>query len=198
MKIGMLGGTFDPIHLGHIMLGKQFAMQLGLDKVLIIPTATPPHKAAAATPPEMRLEMCRLAAEYAGDVFEASDIEQRRQGKSYSFYTLTQLKQEYPGSELFLIVGADMFMTMETWYRFDELKELATFCTVPRDDISADQLGEYALKLDRLGCRSMVTDVVLFPVSSTMVRRAAQKGEPLAGMVPPQVEDYITKHNLYR
>lgn len=194
----MLGGTYDPIHNGHIMLGKQFAAQLGLDKVLIIPTGTPPHKEATTTQASKRLDMCRLAAKAGGDIFEVSDMEIVRGGKSYSYLTLCELQDEYPGSELFLIMGADMFMTMETWYRFDDLKKLATFCTIPRDDILMDTLSDYALRLEELGCSCCVTNVQLLPISSTMIRNNISEGKPISGLVPESVENYIIENGLYR
>lgn len=198
MRIGMLGGTYDPIHNGHIMLGKQFAAQLKLDKVLIIPTGTPPHKEASGTPASVRLEMCRLAAKDSGDIFETSDMEIVRGGKSYSYLTLCDLCDTYPESELFLIMGADMFMTMETWYRFDDLKKLATFCTVPRDDILMDTLNDYALRLEELGCSSCVTNVQLPQISSTQIRSNIGEGKPITGLVPESVERYIIENGLYR
>lgn len=198
MKIAMLGGTYDPIHYGHIMLGRQFAMQLHLDKVIVVPTRIPPHKAASATPGDIRLEMCRLAVEEAGGCFEVSDFELNREGPSYSFYTISELIRQYPDSDVYLIIGADMFMTLETWHRFDELKELVTFCTVPRDDTSIEELQEYSEKLDNLGCRTYVTNVVVMPVSSTLIRQKAARGISLRGLVPEPVEQFILDHGLYR
>lgn len=198
MRIGMLGGTYDPIHNGHLMLGKKFASLLELDKILIIPTGTPPHKKASQTPARRRLKMCRLAAKDLGELYEASDIEIVRKGKSYSYLTLCELHEKYPGSEFFLIMGADMFMTLETWYRFDDLKELATFCTVARNDISTQELEEYAKKLESLGCRCCVTDVEQVDISSTMIREKISNGEPITGFVPESVEKYILKKRLYR
>lgn len=197
MKIAMLGGTYDPIHNGHIMLGRLFAERLGLDRVFIVPTKIPPHKSQSATPAELRLEMCRLAAE-ASDCFEACDYELTREGKSYSFYTVCELMRRCPGSEVYLITGADMFLTLETWHRFDELKELVTFCTVPRDDVPVTVLEEHAERLSALGCRTCVADAALVPVSSTMIRAKAASGESLSELVPPAVEQFIKEHGLYR
>jgi len=197
MKIAMLGGSFDPIHYGHIMLGRLFAEKLELDKVFIIPSKTSPHKKASQTPEQQRLEMCRLAAEYAGEVFEASDIEFRREGLSYTYYTVVSLLEQYKGCDFYLLVGADMFMTLETWHRFDELKELVTFCTVPRGDISAEQLHEQSFLLRDMGCSTYVSDQMLMQISSTELRAAIAKGEPIDGFVPPQVEDYIGRNGLY-
>lgn len=196
MKIAMLGGTFDPIHCGHIMLGERFAAELGLDKVLVIPTRTAPHKAASATLPEHRLEMCRLAVQGSCAPFEVSDIELKRDGLSYSFYTLKSLSEQYPGCELYMLTGADMIMGLDTWHRYDELRELATFCTVPRGDITVQMIREKAEKLE--GCRVVVSEQPLLQVSSTQLRAAIASGESLEGLVPPAVEEYIMKNRLYR
>lgn len=196
MKLAMLGGTFDPIHYGHIQLGQRFAGLLGLDKVLIVPTRTPPHKHSSATAPEHRLEMCRIAAEYAGDVFEASDIELRRDGLSYSYYTIVSLHERYPGCELYMLTGADMFVTLETWHRYDELKELVTFCTVPREDITEDMLRAKAEEMK--GCRLVISSEPLMQVSSTRIRAAAANGGSLDEYLPPRVAEYIMTNGLYQ
>lgn len=193
----MFGGTFDPIHNGHIALGRHFADMLELDRVYVIPTKTPPHKLAAQTPGEMRLEMCRIAVE-SDDRFEASDIELRRDGTSYTFLTVTQLLEAEPDMDLYLITGADMFLTIDKWYRFDDLKKLVTICTVPRDDVDAVQLRAWAEKLEAMGCRTIVADAEKVPLSSTLVRQRAAGGESLEGLVPPKVEEYILNHGLYR
>ena len=197
MKIAMFGGTFDPIHNGHVALGKHFADLLGLDRVYVIPTKTPPHKAAAQTPGEMRLEMCRLAV--SDDArFAASDIELRRQTTSYSFITVSQLLEEHPDARLHLITGADMFMTFDQWYRFDDLKKLVTVCTVPRDDVSIEQLELRSAELREMGCDTFVSDWRPVDISSTLIRSRAAEGLSLEELVPAKVEEYIREHGLYR
>jgi len=197
MRTAMFGGTFDPIHNGHVALVKCFADLLGLDRVHVVPTRTPPHKATSQTPGNMRLEMCRLALE--GDErLVASDIELRRDGTSYTFYTVQALLEEDPFGKVYLITGADMFLTLTGWHRFDELKRLVTFCTVPRDDVTAEQLRAHAVQLESLGCSTFVAEMERVRVSSTEVRRRAAEGLTLDGLVPPQVERYIFEHGLYR
>lgn len=197
MKIALFGGSFDPIHNGHIMLVRHFADILELDKVYVVPAKTPPHKEARRTPGEMRLEMCRLALE-GDDRMEASDIELRREGVSYTFYTVKELLEKHPGCDMYLITGADMFMTLSNWHRFGELSELVTFCSVPRDNVNTEQLWDQAERLGRVGCRTLVTDVGKVDISSTMVRRCIDEGLPLDGFVPPAVQAYIEEHGLYR
>ena len=97
-----------------------------------------------------------------------------------------------------LITGADTFLTLESWHRFGELKDMVTFCTVPRDDVTAEQLALYAEHLESMGCSTFVAQMDLVPVSSTDVRSRAAQGLSLEGMVPQQVEEYIYEHGLYR
>ena len=199
MRIGFLGGTFNPPHNGHIHLAREWSSRLALDRFLITPTGTPPHKAAADVPGEMRLEMCRIAAEESGGLLEAFDFEVRRSGqKSYSVITLSALHALYPDSEIFMVMGADMFVSLESWYDFDRLKTLATFCSVPRAGISARQLENHRLHLKPRGCEGLVADVPEMELSSSEIRRRVNEGEPITGLVPSGVERYIDSHGLYR
>lgn len=127
-KIAMFGGTFNPIHNGHLCLAKTFVRQLQLDKVLLVPTYAPPHKQYQdTTSPEDRFQMCRLAAEDINDL-EALDLEIKRQGPSYTVDTLCQLKKEHPEEELYLITGGDMFLTIQNWKEAQEIMRLAVIC----------------------------------------------------------------------
>lgn len=194
----MLGGTFDPIHKGHIALGTLFARLLSLDKVLIMPTGTSPHKVGFGTPQEMRYEMCCLAAQEAGELFEVSRYELDREGKSYSFYTVSALLEMYPDSELFLITGADMFMTLEKWHRGPELLRLCTFCSTPRADISFEQLVEHSHVLESFGAKCFITQDMPMTVSSTQIREMVKDSQPVDSLVCKGVEEYIREHGLYR
>lgn len=198
-KIAMLGGTYDPIHYGHLSLGMKYADVLGLDRIYVVPTRTPPHKLATETPGEMRLEMCRLALESLHDKrFVASDIELRRDGLSWSYYTVCALREQNPGAEFYLMVGADMFMTLETWHRFDELKEMVNYCSVPRDENSLEILRRHAGHLESLGCRTtLVEDFAPVPISSTLIRDRIAAGLDIDGLTPPAVVDYIRENRLY-
>ncbi|MBE6753536.1 MAG: nicotinate (nicotinamide) nucleotide adenylyltransferase [Ruminococcaceae bacterium] len=198
LRIAMFGGTYDPIHWGHMRLCKMYADRLELDKVYVVPTKTPPHKASSITPEEHRLEMCRLALEELDERFIASDIELRRDATSYSFYTVCALREMHPDCRFFLLCGADMFVTLENWHRFDELKELVTFCTVQRDDIDTTDLYEHAARLEDMGCSCFVTEFEPVSLSSTMIRRKVAAGESISGIVPELVEKYILENGLYR
>lgn len=197
MKIGFFGGTFNPPHNGHINLARHWSERLALDKFLIIPTGTPPHKEPSDVPGEMRLAMCRIAAAESGGLLEASDFEVRRGGKSYSVITLTALHEAYPDSDIYMVMGADMFVTLETWYDFDRLKTLATFCTMPRDGVSTEELIAYRAHLAEVGCRGIVADEPEVDISSSAIRERVKQSQSIEGLVPAGVEKYIDEHGLY-
>lgn len=194
-RIAVFGGTFDPIHNGHLRLALAFAEQLALDKVLLMPSSVPPHKikpdlADAAH----RLQMCRLAAE-PHPVLEVCDIEIARGGASYTADTLEQVQAMYPDAQLYLITGADMFLTLGTWKRFDSIARTAVLCAAPRGEVTVQQLRQYAARLEQSGARCAVLDVPLYTVSSTQLR------QDLCGidrLVPETVARYIRDNGLYR
>lgn len=195
-KIAVYGGTFNPIHNGHIHLAKQFAQLLGIDRVILIPTRVPPHKQASAlASPQDRLTMCGLASP--GGIFEVSNIEIRRKGPSYTADTLLELKRQNPGSELYLITGEDMFVTIQNWYRAQTIYSLATLCAAPRSTEGLQPLLDHARVLEQSGARTIIKNIDYLPISSTMVRSAIQNGESISEFVPAAVADYIVKNNLY-
>ncbi|NLG93392.1 MAG: nicotinate (nicotinamide) nucleotide adenylyltransferase [Clostridiales bacterium] len=196
-KIAVLGGTFNPIHNGHLHIARQYAQRLGVDRVLLIPTYQPPHKQAPnLAPAEDRLQMCRLAAEES-KVFEACGMEICRQGKSYTSDTLRELKALYPDSELYLITGEDMFLTFEQWHEPETIFQLAVLCAAPRSPNGLAPLLRYARRLEQKGAKTVIQNIEYLPISSTMVRDAVKNGQSIAGLVPPLVAEYITKNKLY-
>lgn len=197
MKIALFGGTFDPIHEGHLYLAREFAEKLSLDRVILMPTFVPPHKLKTRMAPSAdRLAMCRLAAE--GDpLFAVSDLEIRRGGASFTADTLASLQENGPGGTWYLITGADMFLTLGTWNRFDEIARRAVLCAAPRGGVTAERLREYAAGLEKLGARCEIRDIPEFAVDSTGLRQRIQNGQSLEGLVPPAVERYIVEHKLY-
>lgn len=198
MKIGVFGGAFDPIHNGHLHLAREFARRLSLDKVLLIPTSLPPHKPHAyMAPPQLRLMMCRLAVGEDG-LFEVSDIEIRREGASFTADTLNEVLKIYPGAELYLITGADMFLTLGTWNRFEEIARLATLCAAPRGDGDSQRLKSYAKTLEQRGAKCVIEDIPLMDVSSTAIREKILAGESIDRLVPAPIEEYIKKFGLYK
>ena len=199
MKTGIYGGTFNPIHNGHLHIVEEFRRGLSLDRVLLIPTRVPPHKEAPdLASGEDRFAMCRLAAQ--GDPWlELSDIEMRRQGKSYTAETLEELSALYPQDQFYLLMGEDMFLTVGSWYRPETIFSLASVCTTPRGEKSMEALRRKALEYaGQHGARCFIGQIPYLPVSSTQVRQAVAAEEDISSLVPAGVARYIREKGLYR
>ena len=197
-KIAMFGGTFNPIHNGHIHMALEFAHKLELDKVIIIPANIPPHKSFTnAASARDRLAMCEIAVS-GHPLLQVSDIEIKREGPSYTVDTLRILAVLYPDALLHLITGADMFLTIQNWRRAEEIFRLAVICAAPREknDISVLQKHANGLKLRHVRCE--VVNMPLVPVSSTQIRNHVKAGMCVQNLVPDGVAQYIVQHNLYR
>ena len=187
MRIGILGGTFDPVHEGHLAAALAAMECANLDRVLVVPTAVPPHRPPAVADAADRLEMARLAT--AGDArFEVSDIELRRKGASFTVDTLRELRKRCPDDELFLILGWDAARLLGTWHESDEVRRLATVIVVTRPGS-----GRPATTSSEILCERPTPDI-----SGSALRRAIAGREPLAGRVPEAVARYIDEHGLYR
>ncbi len=198
MNIGLFGGSFDPIHEGHLALCRAFADRLALDRVVLMPTGHPPHKIKQTdTADTDRVAMCR-AAVAGDDRFAVSSWEIEQGGASFTVDTLEYLKTQHPDDRLFLLMGADMFMSLSGWKRFEDILKLCVLCTVPRDDVSASELHAYAAQLEAMGASCRVVDMPLKRVSSTAIRKAIAENASTAGMLPDTVREYIDKHGLYR
>lgn len=197
-KIGILGGTFNPIHNGHVWLAQEFFRRLSLDTVLLIPTKQPTHKRASQLVPAYhRLEMCRLAVAPLG--FVVSDLEIVRSTDSYTVLTLRELRQRFPNDALYLLMGEDMFLTLLDWREPEQIFSMATVCVSPRscDPHTLARLQEYARRLEARGGRSFLLDIPYLPVSSTEIRQAVPDRKKLRELVPVAVADYIVTHHLY-
>jgi nicotinate-nucleotide adenylyltransferase len=195
LRSGILGGTFDPVHNGHLAAAQAAMGCARLDSVMFVPAAQPPHRPPAVAPPEQRLEMCRLAT--AGDArFAVSDVELNRRGPSFTVDTLIELRRLHPRDELFLILGWDAGRLFPTWRRPDEVRGLASIVVVGRPGSRAP--GETDLKQVGLGGEGVVLCLEPTPdVSASDIRRAVAAGESIAGKVPAVVERYIAAHRLY-
>jgi len=195
MRIGILGGTFDPIHVGHLAAASVAMECAQLDRVLFIPSAQPPHRANALAPAAERLEMCKLAVK-GQESFAASDLEVRRGGRSYTAETLAELKRTHPHDELWLILGWDAAKLFATWHEPAKVKQLASFVVVSRPGTPpprADELTAAGLDPDDVRlCLRHTPDV-----SSSQVRQAIASGESISESVPDAVARYIAEHRLY-
>ena len=197
MKTAIFGGSFNPIHNGHIQLVNTFIDNLRLDRAIIIPAYVSPFKEKDnSVMPEQRLEMCRLAFEDNKKV-EVSDIEIRRGGASYTYMTLAELSEKYKGDEFFLITGADMFMSVHTWKHPEIIFRIATICGIPREGEDIYSLHRQAEYLKKLGAKTEILDISVMTVSSTEIRRKIREGRSISGLVPDAVENYIRKNKLY-
>lgn len=199
MKTGVFGGTFNPVHKGHIMLAEYCMDSVGLDRIIMIPTAVPPHKISNNLASENdRLNMCKLACR-GKDNFFVSDIEIKRQGKSYTYETLTQLKEIYPDDHLYTIMGADMFLTLDRWKNPEIIFEKSSIITIPRDEENKHELENFYNKvLKAMGASSVILPNPVMSVSSTFIRENLDNFNLISDMLDKGVYDYIIKNNLYR
>ena len=215
MTLGVLGGTFDPINNGHITAGLRAQAALRLDRVMLVPSRMPPHRATVTgASPEDRLAMAGLvAAEHQG--WTASDIELTRDGPSYTFDTLTELARTGGEWQFFFIIGADAFAEIATWSRYPAVLDLAHFAVVARPGITLHSLQARVPDLaDRMTTPDLFkpqapspkpdgkTRVILIEtatpdVSSTEVRRRVRAGEGISDLVPDTVSSYIATRRLY-
>lgn len=195
MRLGVFGGTFDPIHVGHLAAATAAMDCAHLDRVLFVPSAQPPHRPAATAPAADRLAMSRLAVEDETR-FEVSDIEVIRGGKSYTADTLTELHRSHPDDELFLILGWDAARLFKTWHQPERVWELASVVIVARPGTEPPSSSDLAAV--GLDPRRVVTCMVPTPdVSGSELRRTLAAGDSVAGKLPAAVERYIAAHHLY-
>lgn len=197
-RIGIFGGTFNPIHNGHIHLAETFSEVLKLDKLLLMPVWSPPHKRAENMPPaDLRLQMCRAAVSKS-DKIEVSGIEIERGGISYTCDTLQTLGKLYFPAEFFLIMGADMFLTIQTWKNFRSIMESASLCTCARHEGEYLKLCAHAQTLkEKYGARCYVGDFPVVDISSTEIRELIMRGKNVEGLVPDGVLKLIKANGLY-
>ena len=197
MRIGILGGTFNPPHLGHLICAQEAHRELGLDHVLFIPAGIPPHKRVEHEPgARHRLELCRLAAD-ADERFVVCDLELRREGPSYTVDTLEELTSQSPDNELYLILGADIAAGLPQWRAPERVLQLATVAIAKRRG-TARSAVEQALGSLAGGDRARFFQMPRIGISSTMVRRRVRAGQSIRYFVPDPVMEYIETHRLYR
>ncbi len=190
MRIGIFGGTFDPVHRGHLELAQNARAQFSLDKVVFVPAYQPPHKqnTPSLTPAQDRYEMVRLSLEGEAGL-EISDCEVSRKGVSYTVDTILEFEKKYPGAELFLILGKDTLTGLSGWHRADELKKMVRFLVARRE---TDETPEVP------GARVDWIRMPLCPVSASGIRQAIKQGKQVDDDLPLKVQQYIREHKLYR
>lgn len=197
-RILLFGGTFDPIHLGHLRTAHAAREEVAARQVLLIPAAQSPHKQNAfPTSAEHRLAMIQLAI--AGDpALAVSDIEIHRAPPSYTIDTVTTLAQQDPRSELILLMGADQLPRLHSWYKVQELLEIISVAVLQRPGHAADLTDVVQTLGPRLAQRIKLLNTPLVDISATDIRGRIASGEPFGDLVPPAVEAYIREHQLYQ
>lgn len=194
----MFGGSFNPVHKGHVKLMYRMKEQFALDKIYIIPTfSTPLKDNSPMLSPQHRLNMCRLAFEQADDII-VSDIEILRQGRSYTYETLDELLRVEGDSEMFLIVGADSFMQLPLWKNAEHIFNVATILTVCRGEYTDSDLLRKEQEYTKLyGANVKFLHEPISTVSSTQVRNLIKLGDNFSHLLPEKVSEYIIENGLY-
>jgi nicotinate-nucleotide adenylyltransferase len=199
-RVGILGGTFNPPHLAHLVCASEAASQLHLDRVLLTPVAQAPHKEAPYDPgPQERLELCRLAVD--GDErFEVCDLEVRRGGSSYTVDTLRELHAQIPEDDLTFIVGGDIALGLPSWREPETVLELAALAVAEREGtVHGDVAERLRASLPGERARRVVFfDMPRLDISSSQIRRRVAEGRSIRYLVPDPVAEHIARGRLYR
>ena len=195
-RVALFGGSFNPIHNGHLHLAQTVHQQCGLDRMLLMPSGTAPHKSSDAYAPAAdRLAMCRLAAE-PYPWLEVSDYELTKPGKSYTVETLRYLHSRFPEDALFLLTGSDMLLSFDSWYCWQEILTLAGLLCVSRGTEPEDVLRQKAAELSSYGQVTVVHAKPL-PMSSSQIRHKIELCRKFSCYLPENVVQYIMLHGLY-
>jgi len=214
LRLGILGGTFDPIHLGHLRTAEEIGQGLDLEKVYLIPSASPPHRSREPFASfKHRLDMARMAVAGDSRLLEALDVENRRPGLSYSIETLKEIHKLFsPKPELFFILGTDAFFEIKTWKDYRHLFDYAHFVIIQRAGFQPENLGTLLQNLDvevektdrpnvftaPSGNKIMLMETTLMDISSTRIRKMVIEGESIRFLVPESVANHIKKNKLYK
>lgn len=195
--ICIFGGSFDPVHKGHKKLALFVAGKLSLKKMLIIPAGLSPFKKSTGADETQRLTMCRLA--FPEDIFEISDIEIKRGGKSYTVDTVTAVKELYPGEKIYLLIGSDQLLSFDRWYRYRDILSMVTLVSVSRESgVETEKLNDFADEKLRPYGECIIFDFDAFEVSSTFLREKLSSGEDVSEYIDGNVSAYIQKEGLYK
>lgn len=191
MRIGIFGGTFDPIHIGHLLVAEQAREAVGLDEVWFVPNASPPHKDSPVSAAQHRVRMVELAIDD-HPCFRLSRVELDRPGPSYTVDTVKDLKNAHPLTHFFLIVGGDMVNDLPRWYKIEEILQVVRIVGLQRPGVTVGNLPSYIT--NRL---ILVKDAVTVDLSSTEIRKRAAVGKSIRYLVPEKVRRYIEENRLY-
>ena len=215
-RLGILGGTFNPIHYGHLAAAEEVRDRLKLERIVVIPSHLPPHKFEEEVPSAVqRLEMVRLATT-GNPFFEPSEIEIKRGGRSYTIDTVEALRQEFPGTELYFITGLDSFLEIQTWHQWERLLSLCNFVVISRPgyhfvdlakisfmegaahELAGLDRGDLKQAMVRSAAFTIFLEMIpLFDISSTDIRNRVKAGVSIKYLLPEAIETYIIKNKLY-
>ncbi len=204
--IGIFGGTFDPIHYGHLRAALEVKELLGLTQVRLIPSATPPHRHQPIASATMRQQMLRLAIQNQTD-FICDSRELERQGKSYMVDTLTSLRQDFPDQPLLLFIGTDAFNHLKTWYQWQRLCDFAHIVVITRPGFSKQKLDEFFIPrytenpaelLNTVAGKLYFQAITQLDISATVIRQLISQQRSPRFLLPDTVIDYINQHKLYQ
>lgn len=200
MKTGIMGGTFNPIHNGHLMLAEHVMEEFGLDEIWFMPNGNPPHKRqeSIGTSTSDRLEMVRIAI---GDCpkFSIQPYEAEKKTVSYSYQTMEEFRKSYPDRDFYFIIGADSLFQMETWGHPDRLLSCCTVIAAKRDSKETDQDMQKHISYleEKYHAQILLSRSPVFEVSSSEIREMIQRNHPIEGLVPDGVADYIRENHIY-
>lgn len=199
-KIGLFGGTFNPIHHGHLAMAQAFFQELRLDKVIFLPTGDSYHKTTTAVAAHHRLNMTQLAVE-PYPYFSVSDEDVRRQGATYTYDTVEIFKQRYPQAQLWWLMGSDSLLQLHTWHRWQDLVNMTHIAVAMRSEQNLTQVPEsLRIWLSRALVEGSVyvLNMPQYPISSTNIREKLAKGENASAWLPESVQSYIVQQGLYQ
>lgn len=209
MRTGIFGGTFNPIHIGHLALAEKVVVSFSLDRMFLVPSKIPPHKSGNIIDPEKRMEMVGMAASMLGEKFIVSDYEIKTEGVSYTLKTLKYFRDLFPGDELFFACGTDIFATIDTWHGYTELFDYANFIVVSRSMVSfgkmleviPENLHDRVIREDQYAGEKngmiILYEMPPVDVSSTDIREVLEASYRRANL-PEAVYEYISEKGLYR
>lgn len=197
MRTGIFGGSFNPVHNGHLHLADAYTKALSLDRLLIIPNHFPPHKSSSELADgQHRLHMCSLAFSDS-PVCEVSDLELHRPGRSFTIDSLRLLAEKNPDEQRFLLMGSDMYLSFQTWRGWNQIGQLAVLCAGVRDPAHFAALRQQQARLESEHIESVIVPIQPLVISSTQIRAAVRAGKDIGSFVPPAVAKYIAENRLY-
>ncbi|NLX61571.1 MAG: nicotinate-nucleotide adenylyltransferase [Tissierellia bacterium] len=197
-KIGIMGGTFDPIHIGHLLIAEYARISFKLDKILFIPTGNPPHKKKKHITSDMHRYNMVLLATNSNENFLLSTIEMDRKGVTYTIDTINALKSIYDNTDFYFIMGADSLLQIYSWKDYEKLLNMCKFIVAKRPGYKDNKLDEVKSDLNlKYNSQIFIMEGPLLDISSSQIRERVKKGISITYLVPRAVEIYIYKHKLY-